>query len=87
MVVKFKQRSNVGRRLCKRAREQHSASTENLSEKTYRHIKSALCDRIETTVTAAHHFIWRSIQAAQSLKSKLSFVKPDTKEINMNTLW
>jgi len=43
-----------------------------------------------TTVTAAHHFIWRhlyaSMQAAQTPGSKLRFVTPD-KEISMNTLW
>jgi len=43
-----------------------------------------------TTVTAAHHFIWRhlyaSMQAAQTPASKLRFVTPD-KENSMNTLW
>jgi len=43
-----------------------------------------------TTVTAAHHFIWKhlyaSMQAAQTPASKLRFVIPD-KESSMNTLW
>ena len=43
-----------------------------------------------TTVTAAHHFIWRhlyaSIQAAQTPTSKLRFVTP-AKESSMSTLW
>jgi len=43
-----------------------------------------------TTVTAAHHSIWRhlydSIHAAQKPKSKLKFVTLD-KESNMSTLW
>jgi len=43
-----------------------------------------------TTVTAAHHFIWRhlyaSMQAAQTPASKLRFVSPN-KESSMNTLW
>jgi len=43
-----------------------------------------------TTVTAAHHSIWRhlydSMHAAQKPKSKLEFVRLD-KEINMRTLW
>jgi len=68
-------------RLCKRAREQRGASTGNLPEETYGHIKSAFCDGMATTVTAAHHFIWRylyaSIQAAQTPTSKLRFVTPD----------
>jgi len=61
-----------------------------LPEETYGHINSAFCDGIATTVTAAHHFIWRhlyaSIQAAQTPASKLRCVTPD-KESSMNTLW
>ena len=57
---------------------------------TYGHINSAFCDGMATTVTAAHHFIWRhlyaSIQAAQTPASELRFVTPD-KESSMNTLW
>ena len=59
---------------------------ENLPEETYGHINSAFCDGMATTVTAAHHFIWRhfyaSIQAAQTPTSKLRF-----KESSMSTLW
>ena len=80
-LAKSKQRSEVSCRLCKRAREQRGASTENLPEETYGHINSAYCDGMATTVTAAHHFIWRhlyaSIQAAQTQTSKLRFVTPD----------
>jgi len=61
-----------------------------LPEETYGHINSAFCDGIATTVTAAHHFIWKhlyaSIQAAQTSTSKLRFVTPD-KESSMSTLW
>jgi len=43
-----------------------------------------------TTVTAAHHSIWRhlydSMHTAQKPKSKLKFVTLD-KESNMSTLW
>ena len=89
-LAKIKQRSDVGYRLCKRAREQSSASTENLPEETYGHINSASCDGMATTVTAARHFIGRhlhaSMQAAQTPASKLRFVTPD-KESSMNTLW
>ena len=88
-LAKIKRRSDVGCRLCKRAREQRGASTENLLEETYKHINSAFCDGMATTVTAVH-FIWRhlyaSMQAAQTPASKLRFVKPD-KESSMNTLW
>ena len=54
------------------------------------HINSAFCDGMATTVTAAHHFIWRhlyaSIQAAQTPASKLRVVTPD-EESSMSTLW
>jgi len=89
-LAKIKQRSDVSCRLCKRAREQHGASTENLPEETYGHINRAFCDGMATTVTAAHHFIWRhlyaSMQAAQTPTSKLRFVTPD-KESGMSTSW
>jgi len=89
-LAKIKQRSDVSCGLCKRARVQRGASTENLPEETYGHINIAFCDGMATTVTAAHHFIWRhlyaSIQAAQTPMSKLRFVTPD-KESSMSTLW
>jgi len=89
-LIKIKQRSDVSCRLCRRAREQRGASTENLSEEKYGHISSAFCDGMATTVTAAHHFIWRhlyaSMQAAQTPASQLRFVTPD-KESSTNTLW
>jgi len=70
--------------------EQRGASTQNLPEETYGHIHSAFCDRMATTVTAAHHFIWRhlyaSMQAAQTPASKRRFITPD-KESSMSTLW
>ena len=88
-LANIKQRSDVSCRLCKRAREQRGASTENLTEETYGHINSAFCDGMATTVTVAHHFIWRylyaSMQAAQTPMSKLRFVAPD-KESSMSTL-
>jgi len=89
-LAKIKERSDVSCTLCKRAREQRSASTENLLEETYGHINSAFYDGMATTVTAAHHFIWRhlhaSMQAVQTPASKLRFVTPD-KESSMSTLW
>jgi len=89
-LAKIKRQSDVGCRLCKRAREQSSASTENLLEETYGHIICAFCDGMATTVTAAYHFIWRhlcaSMQAAQTPASKLRFDTPD-EESSMNTLW
>ena len=45
-----------------------------------------------TTVTAAHHFIWRhlygSMQAAQTPMSKIRIVTPDEESsLSMSTLW
>jgi len=89
-LAKIKQQSDITCSLSKRARVQRGASTENLSEETYGHVHSAFCGGMATTVTAAHHFIWRhlyaSIQAAQTPTSKLRLVTPD-KESNMSTLW
>jgi len=59
-LAKTKQRSDVRCRLCKRARKQRGASTEILPEETYGYINSAVCVGMATTVTAAHHFIWRN---------------------------
>jgi len=89
-LAKIKQRSDVSCRLCKKAREQGGASTENLPEEMYGHMNSAFCDGMAITITAAHHFIWRhlyaSIQTAQTPMSKLRFVTPD-KESSVSTLW
>ena len=61
-----------------------------LAEETHGHINSAGCKGMATTVTAAHHSIWRhlydSMHTAQKPKSKLKFVTLD-KESNMSTLW
>ena len=61
-----------------------------MPEETHRYINSAFCDGMATTVTAAHHFIWRhlyaSMQAAPTPTSKLRFVTPD-KVSSMSTLW
>ena len=89
-LAKIKQRSDVSCRLCKRTRDQCGASNKNLLKETYGYISSAFCDAMATTVTAAHHFIWRnlyaSVQAAQTPASKHRFVTPD-KESSMSTLW
>jgi len=90
MACKTQTRSDVSSRLCKRAQEQRGASTGNLPEETYGHINSAFCDGMATTVTVAHHFIWRylcaSMQAAQTPMSKLKIVTPDEESTN-STLW
>jgi len=52
-IAKIMQRLDVGCKLCKTAREQGDANTENLPEETYGpgHISSAFCDRMATTFT------------------------------------
>ena len=90
MVCKNQTAMNVSCTLFKKAREQRGANTEILPEETYGHINSAFCDGMATTVTAAHHFIWRylyaSMRAAETPTSKLRFVTP-LKESSMSTLW
>ena len=88
--------TNIGKKhsaecwLCRRAREARGESTDSLVVETYGHINSAGCEGMATTVTAAHHSVWRhlygSMHAAQKLKSNLKFVTLN-KESNMSTLW
>jgi len=81
---------SAGCRLCRIARAARGESTDGLAAETLGHINSAGCEGMATTVTAAHHSIWRhlhdSMHAAQKPKSKLKFVMLD-KESNMSTLW
>ena len=89
-LTKIGKMQSAGCRLCRKAREARGESTDGLAEETYGHINSAFCEGMATTVTAAHHSIWRhlydSMHAAQKPKSKLKFVTLD-KESNMSTLW
>jgi len=89
-LTKIGKMQSVGCRLCKIAREARGESIDGLADETHGHINSAGCERMATTVTAAHHSIWRhlydSMHAAQKPKSKLKFVTLD-KESNMSTLW
>jgi len=77
--------------LCRIAQEARGESTDVVAAETHGHINSALagCEGMATTVTAAHHSIWRHLydgmHAAQKPKSKLKFVMLD-KESNMSTL-
>ena len=88
-VTKICKMQSTGCRLCKIAREARGESTDGVADETQGHINSAGCEGIATTVTAAHHSIWRhlydSMYAAQRPKSKLKFVTHDN-ESNMSTL-
>jgi len=69
--------------LCRVAREARGESTDGLAVETYGHVNSAGCEWMATTVTAAHHSIWRhlydSMHAAKKQKSKLKFATLDNK--------
>jgi len=88
--TKIDKMQSAGCRLCRIAREARGESTKGLVAETHGHINSAGCEGTATTVTAAHHCIWRylydSMHAAQKPKSKLKFVMLD-KESNMSRLW
>ena len=90
-LTKIGKMQSAGCRLCRIAREARGESTDGLEDETHGHINSAGCEGMATTVTAAHHFIWRhlydSMHAAQKPKSKLKFVTLDNKKSNMSTLW
>jgi len=81
---------SAGCRLCRIVREARGESIDGLAAETHGHINSAGCERMATTVMAAHHYIWRhlyvSMHAATKPKSKLKFVTLD-KESNMSMLW
>ena len=76
-LTKIGKMQSAGCRLC-RARGEN---TDGLADETHGHISSAGCEGMTTTVTAAHHSIWRhlydSMHAAQKPKSKLKFVTLD----------
>jgi len=89
-LTKIGKMQSAGCRLCRIARVARGESTDGLADETHGHINSAGCEGMATTVTAAHHSIWRhlhdSMHAAQNPKSKLKFVTLH-KESNMSTLW
>jgi len=89
-LTKIGKMQSAGCRLCRIAREARGESTDGLAAVTHGHINSAGWKGMETTVTAAHHSIWRrlydSMHATQKPKRKLKFVTLD-KESNMSTLW
>jgi len=62
-------------RLCRIAREAPGESIDGLADETHGHVNSAGCRGMATTVTAAHHSVWRhlydNMHAAQKPKSKL----------------
>ena len=88
--TKIDKMQSAGCQLCRIAREARGESTDGLAAETHGHINSASCEGMATTVTAAHHSIWRylygSMHAAQKPKSKLKFVMLD-KESNLSRLW
>jgi len=90
-LTKIGKMQSAGRRLCRVAREARRESTDGLAAETHGHINSAGCEELATTVTAAHHSIWRhlydSMHAAQKLKSKLKFITLDKELSNLSTLW
>ena len=89
-LTKIGKMQSSGCRLCRIAREARGESTDGLATETHGHSSIAGCEGMATTVTAAHHSIWRhlydSMHAAQKPKGKFKFVTLD-KESNMSTLW
>jgi len=89
-LTKMGKMQSAGCRLCRIAREARGESTDGLADETHGHINSVGCEGMATTVTAAHHSIWRhlydSMHTAQKPKSKLKFVTLD-KESNMSRPW
>ena len=85
-LTKTGKMQSAGCRLCRIAREAPGESTDGLAAETHGHIKSAGCEGMAMTVTAAHHSIWRhlydSMRAAQSQKASSSLSR-----LTKSTLW
>jgi len=79
--TKLGKMQSAGCRLCRIEREARGESTDGLADETHCHINSAGCEGMATTVTVAHHSIWRhlydSMHAARKPKSKLKFFMLD----------
>ena len=56
-LTKIGKMQSAGCRLCRIAQEARGESTDSLTAETHRHINSADCEGMATTVTAAHHSI------------------------------
>jgi len=78
-LTKIGKMQSAGCRLCRIAREARGESTDGLAAETHGHINSAGCERMATTVTAAHHSIWRhlydSMHAHKSQKVSSSLLR------------
>ena len=60
-LTKIGKMQSAGCRLCRIAREAQSESTDGLAVETHGHIDIVGCEGMATTVTAAHHSIWRHL--------------------------
>jgi len=89
-LTKIGKMHSAGFQLCRIAQEARGESTDGLAAETHGHINSVGCEVMATTITTAHHFIWRhlydSMHAASKPKSKLNFVTLG-RERNTSTLW
>ena len=76
--------------LCRKEREAWGERSGNLAVERYGRINSACYEGIATTVTVAHHSIWRhlydSLHATKRPKSKIECVTLDN-ESSISTLW
>jgi len=88
-LTKIGKMQSAGCQLCRITRGARVENTDGLADETHGHINSAGCEGMATTVTAAHHSIWRHLydskHAAQKPKSKLKLATLD-QESNMSTL-
>jgi len=60
-LTKICKMQSAGCRLYRTAREARGESTDGLADETLGRINSAGCEGMATTVTAAHHSIWRHL--------------------------
>ena len=73
-LTKIGKMQSAGCRLCRIVQEARGECTDGLAAETHGHINSAGCEGMATTVTAAHHSIWRHLYPAK-MAAKIDFCR------------
>jgi len=70
-LTKIGKMQSEGCQLCRIATEARGESTDGLTDETHGQMNSADCEGMATTVTAAHHSIWRHLYDSMYQKNTL----------------
>jgi len=80
-LTKIGKMQSAGCRLCRIAREARGESTDGVAAETHGHINSAGCKGMATTVTAAHHSIWRHLKKIRQNGRKMTSFRRGTAKL------